>query len=160
DGYIYQPVEDNLIIVGGSRKGVLYGVYDLLEALGFRMYAPGNVYVPVGKAVAFPKDKRVVAPKVTYRTTSYSRMGDQQLADWHKISSRDDWGLFVHTFNTLLSPEEYGSSHPEYFSLIDGRRLPGTQLCLSNPQVVEIVVTNLKKKILENPDATYWSVSQ
>lgn len=160
DGYVYQPVGDNLIIAGGSRKGVLYGVYDLLEALGCRMYAPGNADVPIGKAAAFPKDKRVVAPKVTYRTTSYSRMGDQQLADWHKVSSREDWGLFVHTFNTLLSPEEYGSSHPEYFSLIDGRRLPGTQLCLSNPQVVEIVVTNLKKEISENPDATYWSVSQ
>src|SRR5690606_24221003 len=88
------------------------------------------------------------------------QMGGEQLADWHKVSSRDDWGLFVHTFNRLLSPEEYGKTHPEYFSLIDNRRLPGTQLCLSNPKVVEIVVTNLKKEIAENPEATYWSVSQ
>src|SRR5690606_17449370 len=136
------------------------GVYDLLEAVGFRMYSPEYTYIPKNDAAAFPGQERVVAPKVTYRTTSYSRMGDQQLSDWHKVSSRDDWGLFVHTFNTLLSPEEYGRTHPEYFSLINGTRLPGTQLCLSNAKVVEIVVANLKKKIAENPEATYWSVSQ
>ncbi|WP_257656988.1 DUF4838 domain-containing protein [Parapedobacter lycopersici] len=159
-GYSYKPVGNHIIIAGGAKKGLLYGVYDLLEAVGFRMYSPDYTYMPKDDAAAFPGAERVVAPKVTYRTTSYSRMGDQQLSDWHKVSSRDDWGLFVHTFNTLLSPEEYGKTHPEYFSLINGTRLPGTQLCLSNAKVVEIVVANLKKEIAENPEATYWSVSQ
>lgn len=160
DGYTYKSVGNHIILVGGAKKGLLYGVYDLLEAVGFRMYSPEYTYIPKNDAAGFPTGKWAVTPKVTYRTTSYSQMGGEQLADWHKVSSRDDWGLFVHTFNRLLSPEEYGRTHPEYFSLIDNRRLPGTQLCLSNPKVVEIVVTNLKEEIAENPEATYWSVSQ
>ena len=159
-GYRYMAVGANIVIAGGTKKGVLYGVYDLLEALGFRRYTPDYTFVPQANSILFPKDERVVAPKVTYRTTSYSQMGDQPFVDWHKVSSRDDWGLFVHTFNRLLSPEEYGKAHPEYFSLINGTRLPGTQLCLSNAAVLEIVVANLKKEIAANPEATYWSVSQ
>lgn len=160
DGYVYKPVEGNFIIAGGGKKGILYGVYDLLEALGFRKFSPQYTYIPKGGTITLPKNERVVIPKITYRTTSYSRMGDQELVDWHKVSSRDDWGLFVHTFNDLLPPDEYGETHPEYFSLVNDSRVPGTQLCLSNPEVVEIVVANLKKRIAEKPNATYWSVSQ
>ncbi|MCK5469003.1 MAG: DUF4838 domain-containing protein, partial [Cyclobacteriaceae bacterium] len=40
-----------------------------------------------------------------------------------------------------------------------GKRIP-TQLCLTNQDVLEITVQNLRKKIAENPIATYWSVSQ
>lgn len=79
---------------------------------------------------------------------------------WHKLSSRDDWGLFVHTFNTLVPQQEYAKTHPEYYSLINGKRQPGTQLCLSNPEVLSVLVTSLKNKIQQNPAATYWSVSQ
>src|SRR6185437_8529759 len=37
DGFVYHPAGRNLIIAGGAGKGVLYGVYGLLELSGFRM---------------------------------------------------------------------------------------------------------------------------
>ena len=43
--------------------------------------------------------------------------------------------------------------------MVKGKRLP-TQLCLSNPVVLEITVQNLRKRIAQNPEAKYWSVSQ
>jgi hypothetical protein len=43
--------------------------------------------------------------------------------------------------------------------MVNGKRLP-TQLCLTNPDVLKITVQNLRKKIAENPEALYWSVSQ
>jgi hypothetical protein len=43
--------------------------------------------------------------------------------------------------------------------VVKGTRLP-TQLCLSNPAVLEITTQNLRKKIAQNPAAKYWSVSQ
>ena len=159
-GYVYKNVRKNFIIAGGGKKGVLYGVYDLLEALGFRKYSPDYTHIPKGDAIRFPKDEIMIAPLITYRTTSYSKMGDQEYSDWYKLSSGDDWGLFVHTFNALVPSGEYGNTHPEYYSLINGNRQPGTQLCLSNHEVVDVLVSNLKKKITENPHATYWSISQ
>ncbi len=55
-------------------------------------------------------------------------------------------GLFVHTFNELVPRDRYGKAHPEYFSLINGTRLPGTQLCLSNREVLAVLIANLKEK--------------
>ena len=40
-------------------------------------------------------------------------------------------------------------AHPEYYSLIDGVRRPGTQLCLSNPEVLQVLIASLKVKIAE-----------
>src|SRR5690606_34908750 len=37
---------------------------------------------------------------------------------------------------------------------------PEAQLCLSNPEVLEIICENLKKEMVKKPDALYWSVSQ
>lgn len=160
DGFAWYPSGKNLIIVGGTGKGVLYGVYGLLELWGFRMYTSKAIEVPKPASVSIPKESVIVTPVVEYRTTSYLDTRDPEYMNWHTLSSRDDWGLFVHTFNELVSPDEYGTSHPEYFSLIDGKRLPGTQLCLSNREVLEVLTSNLKKKMAEKPSAHYWSVSQ
>ncbi|HEX5026183.1 MAG TPA: DUF4838 domain-containing protein [Agriterribacter sp.] len=160
DGYICKSVGNNLIIAGGNKKGILYGVYDLLEELGFRKLAPGCLYVPKPKDIALRKKDKLFNPLIVYRTTSYGQMGDREYADWNKLSSRSDWGLFVHTFATLVPPRQYAQSHPEYYSLVKGVRQPATQLCLSNPEVADVLIAHLKKKIEENPAATYWSVSQ
>ncbi len=160
DGYTYKSAGNNLIIAGGNKKGVLYGVYDFLEGLGFRKLAPDYVYIPKAKEFNLAKKDITFNPLITYRTTSYGQMGDQEYSDWNKLSSRSDWGLFVHTFATLVPPQQYGQSHPEYYSLRNGVRQPATQLCLSNQEVADVLIANLKKKIAEKPEATYWSVSQ
>jgi hypothetical protein len=160
DGFVLHPVEENLIVAGGAGKGVLYGVYGLLELWGFRMYTSASVHVPDAGSTIMPKDELVVVPVVQYRTTSYRDTRDPEYTDWHRLSSRNDWGLFVHTFNELVPPDKYGKTHPEYFSLVNGNRLPGTQLCLSNREVLAVLIASLKEKIAAKPAATYWSVSQ
>jgi len=158
DGYEYKSVGDNFIIAGGSRNGALYGVYDLLESMGFRKYTSSYTYIPKTNSVALPNDT-VFIPQIVYRTTSYSDTRDREYAEWHKLSSRNEWGLFVHTFQTLVPAADYFESHPEYYALRDGKRLP-TQLCLSNPEVLNVLTENLKKAIERRPHLKYWSVSQ
>ena len=160
DGYQLSSVRRAVVITGGSGKGLFYAVYDLLEELGFRKYAPKETYSPSSVTTLLSKRNKVIDPIIKYRTTSYSDMGDHGYADWHRISLRSDWGLFVHTFDTLVPEKKYGESHPEYYSLIDGKRRPGTQLCLSNPDVLNVLIDNLKIKMAEKPNSKYWSVSQ
>lgn len=50
--------------------------------------------------------------------------------------------------------------HPEYFSLRDGKRTPYTQLCLSNPEVLQICIEKMKKTIADNPLYWVYSLSQ
>ncbi|HPT20371.1 MAG TPA: DUF4838 domain-containing protein [Bacteroidales bacterium] len=161
DGYAYRHQNNNFIIAGGSRKGVLYGVYDLLEILGFRKYASDYTYIPKGNSVILPKNDTVYIPRIKYRTTSYmSSKNNAECFNWHKLSSqKETWGSFVHTFNSLVPPEKYFNTHPEYYALRNGKRMP-TQLCHSNPEVADILINNLKKQIEEKPQMKYWSVSQ
>lgn len=161
DGYAFRSEGNDLIISGGSEKGILYGVYSLLEMLGFRKYDAESTYIPTSDAIRIPESNTVVVPQMNYRETSYYGNDDGDIMDWHKLDSKEDsWGMFVHTYLNLIPPEKYAETHPEYYSLIDGSRNPNTQLCLSNDEVFEVVVENLRKKMVQKPNALYWSVSQ
>ena len=67
---------------------------------------------------------------------------------------------FVHTFEPcILNPEEWFDEHPEYFSMVDGRRIKErTQLCLTNPDVLEIAIEKVKKALRENPESRLISI--
>lgn len=48
-------------------------------------------------------------------------------------------GLFVHTYHRLVPPKEHFEQHPEYYSLVGGkRRWEQAQICLTNPAVAAI----------------------
>ena len=165
DGFVIRTDSLRLIIAGGNEKGTLYGVYSFLEKyLGCRMYSPKVKIIPNQKQILLGKINDQQVPVIGFRDTHYRTTWDAEYTDWHKLDhdphgERTDWGMWVHTFNELVPPQIYYQSHPEYFAMVKGKRLP-TQLCLSNPAVLEITVQNLRKKIAQNPAAKYWSVSQ
>ncbi|HZI53502.1 MAG TPA: DUF4838 domain-containing protein [Chitinophagaceae bacterium] len=165
DGFIIKTDSMRLIIAGGNGKGTLYGVYSFLEKyLGCRMYTPSVKIIPAKSQITLGKINDRQVPAIGFRTTHYRAAWDAEYAEWHKLDhapdgERPDWGMWVHTFNTLVPPQVYYQSHPEYFSMVKGSRIP-TQLCLANPEVLQITIQNLRKFIAQNPEAKYWSVSQ
>ncbi|WP_462377428.1 DUF4838 domain-containing protein, partial [Rikenella microfusus] len=164
DGFVIRTDGKRLAIYGGPRHGALYGVYTLLEKyFGCRKYTAEPVAVPhtAKLRIGVPLDDEQI-PQITSRYT-YTMPYDSLYLDWHKLNHELDcriseFGLFVHTFNTLLPPEKYYAQHPEYYAMVKGRRV-ATQPCLSNPQVLEIVCDELSRRIAANPEAKYWSVS-
>ncbi|MGC1242628.1 MAG: DUF4838 domain-containing protein [Chryseosolibacter sp.] len=165
DGFTIRTDSLRLIIAGGSEKGTLYGVYTFLEKyLGCRMYSPTVKLIPAKDRIALAKIDDQQIPVIGFRDTHYRVTWHPEYIDWHRLDhdasgDRTEWGMWVHTFNALVPPETYFEEHPEYFSLVDGKRMP-RQLCLTNPDVLEIAVQNLRKRIAQNPAAKYWSVSQ
>ncbi|WP_276374770.1 DUF4838 domain-containing protein [Chryseolinea sp. H1M3-3] len=165
DGFLIKTDSMRLVIAGGNEKGTLYGVYTFLEKyLGCRMYSPNVKIIPKQKRIAIGTIHDLQVPAITFRDTHYRVTWDAEYTDWHKLDhnengERPDWGMWVHTFNELVSPEIYFQAHPEYYSMVNGERIP-TQLCLTNPDVLQITIQNLRRKIAQNPSATYWSVSQ
>ena len=68
---------------------------------------------------------------------------------------------FCHTFYPLVPPEKYFAAHPEWYSLINGKRThDGAQLCLSNPELRDFMVQRVKESLREAPDAAIISVTQ
>ncbi len=166
DGFRIITYGDDLFIAGGTEKGTLYGVHTLLETwLGCRMYGPDVMVVPEQESIRLPSIDVTQVPVIKFRSTHYDHAYQQPYRDWHKLDDGNvdrflEWSTRVHTFNRLVPPEDYFEDHPEYFSEINGQRVPDTQLCLTNEDVFRIVVARLREMMDEHPEVKYWSVSQ
>jgi hypothetical protein len=169
DGFTIRTDGNKLLIQGGTGNGALYGAYTLLEKyLGCRQYSSKVGFVPKSKSIVLPAINDTQVPSFAFRRIEYRDANTGEFADWNRVTDGHEWGTWCHTFSELLPAAEYGQSHPEYFSYYNGARHPemnaagepGSQLCLSNPEVLRIVTDNLKKFIEQNPTAKYWSVSQ
>ncbi len=165
DGFVIRTDRGKLSIVGATGRGTLNGVYTFLDNyLGCRKYSAQVEVVPHRPDFALAdgiNDRQV--PVLRFRDTHYRGTNDAEYVNWHKLShdsagGKPDWGLWVHTFERLVPPEKYYATHPEYYALVRGKRST-TQLCLSNPEVFEVLCANLERLIKQKPGATYWSVS-
>ena len=173
-GYVVKTVAPHLVIAGTAAAGTLYGVYDFLEnQLGVRWYAPGATRTPAVKDVALPQLDALVRPSFLWRNASYARPGGD--ADF-SARQRENAGSggpdcpqgtqyafdgTCHTYFSYINPEESFASHPEYFSEIGGvRRDNETQLCLTNPEVLDIVTERMLKRMAESPGVRQHNFSQ
>ena len=173
-GYVIRAVPPHLVIAGTPAAGTLYGVYDFLETYaGVRWYTPDVTKMPETKALALPAVDRLVKPAFAFRDSSYhvidaspefsSLMRDNR----GKGGADNPFGIqyqfdaSCHSYFHYISPEEYFGTHPEYFSEIGGVRRNGeTQLCLTNPDVLEIVSERMLKSMAASPNTRQFNFSQ
>jgi hypothetical protein len=160
EGFLLASDAQHVYILGGSGKGILYGVYTLLEDhFECRKYANVPTTIPASKNLDLPaqlNDRQ--EPDFIYRETYYPAAFDNEYLEWHKLHRFEDlWGVWGHSFFRIVPPKTYFATHPEYYSLINGKR-QATQLCLSNEGVYKIMADYFRKAIADNPDALYWSI--
>lgn len=167
-------VDDQLVLItGGGTRGALYGCYAFLEdVLGCRWYTRTISKYPRKANIHVPRMQVRERPAFEYREPYFTEAMERNWAVRNRLNGSsmdlDDsvggkvtYGRFVHTFSELVPPKDYFATHPEYFSLVKGKRQDGyAQLCLTNPDVLKIVVAKVKSWIKENPSATIFSVSQ
>ena len=70
-----------------------------------------------------------------------------------------------HSFSYFIPDEKYFKTHPEYFSLYEGKRVPQADtglgqfhLCLSNPELPKVFAANVIEWLKQNPDAYYVAI--
>jgi len=161
DGFLISVTDGAVFLAGKKPKASLYAVASFLEDyFGCLKFSPHEDYIPKTDKINFKKGTKIYNPSFDFRRLYFPGKEDKEFSDWYKQENLDEWGMYVHTFNKLIPPEKYYENHPEYFSLIDGRRLKDSQLCLSNPNVINELIKNLGEKIKEQPEKKYWSVSQ
>jgi hypothetical protein len=159
DGFTIKSEGRRLVIAGGSDKGSIYGVYTFLETcLGCRKFSPEVEIIPKNPTILLSPLEITQVPVFKFRKQNF---WEPSYCEWHGLDTHEnEWGLFVHTFHVFISPEVYFKDHPEYFSLVNGIRVPDGQLCLTNPNVFRIIIEELRRRMQANPKARYWSVSQ
>ena len=161
DGYTLLMDGGRLYITGSCDRGTMYGVYCFLEDyIGVRFLARDTTVVIDQDSVAIPADVHTTHnPVFEMRDTYwYDMRYDQATANHAKDNSFYDSstpvssigggigyaGRFVHTINLLQDLPYQGNVQP----------------CLTDESVYQLVLSNVRKWLDANPEATIISVSQ
>ncbi|MBI5094026.1 MAG: DUF4838 domain-containing protein [Candidatus Hydrogenedentes bacterium] len=171
ESFTYRNMGPHIVILGGKQRGTMYGVMSFLEReLGCRWYTPKVTVAPKKGQYQFHYLHHTEAPSIRVRNDFYFEAFDPAWAAHNRINGamthREQPGgvecyWSVHTFYPLVPPAEFFASHPEYYSLIAGKRTAdNAQLCVTNPDVLKIVVERIKKTMKDSPQYLIYDVSQ
>jgi len=163
DGFVAATSAGDLYITGGSGRGVVYGVVHLLEKyFGCRRYSPTAELFPPRDDLALGCLFEAVNPANDVRAVNGEFALDADWRDWMRLDDIRELygdGYYVHTFQRLIPWQTWFAAHPEYFALMNGKRIID-QPCLTRPEVFDIAVARLREEMAAQPDKKIWSVSQ
>ena len=161
------------MIAGKTPRGTVYGVYYFLEKyIGFKCFTKDTEIFETIETLIVEDLDIFENPAFEYREVYFRSAFDTDFCVKNRLNSnmahipKEKGGKlkffnFHHSFNELVPPEVYYDEHPEYFSMVDGKRLrERTQLCLTNEGTFLAARKTLRKWIAENPDCKVFSVAQ
>ncbi len=163
-------------IKGGRPRGVLYAVYQFLEEfVGIRFLTAEHTYIPDASTLQIPCGSYTYSPPFSFRWSYYRENSEapefaakrkvNTVTDAENLGGKTHQQLINHSFHALVPYATYGENHPEYYALVDGKRDTnihggGPQLCVTNPEVIEVAVETAIQQLTERPEAANISVSQ
>ena len=181
DGFRIVVKGERVLVLGSDVRGVLYGVYELLERFGgCGWYSSTCEVVPERDAFTVPDNlDDTQKPAFTVRSTSWGDVvRNAKFAVRLRYNDNTNPAIpmefggcayryvkragIAHTFQGLIPSDVWFKTHPEYFCEVDGKRRSGneTQPCLTNPDVLKIVVSNVFDRLAADPYARMVGVSQ
>ena len=179
---------DGLVLAGDAARGPIYAVDEYLERfLGVRWWTASASFYPSVPADHLPVCDYRYAPPLKYREAYYLAGFDPLLKVRSKINYSSaaryepatpihpfippelggNYRLYFfegrrsayHSFFEVLPPALHFDAHPEWYSLVDGKRVPH-QLCLSNDEMAEAYIAETLRRLRERPEANFIQVSQ
>ena len=175
--WVIRTIDDCFVLTGGRPRGTMYAVYEFLEdQIGCHWLDRKTEVIPSKSTLEIgplnvqakpwfwqrqlhsptgtPDDKwRFLIRNKNYRYDFRGRTDFFPQGAFSRVSSSRTG---IHSFSTFLNGKDWFDSHPEYFSLVNGKRLPALsaagpgQLCLTNPDVLALTVKKLREFIAED----------
>ena len=182
--FLLKTTDGHLVIVGGSPRGVLYGVNSLLiEVWGCRWFSPTHRRIPHYDRLTLPPLDWRYRPPFEWRNVEYQSAKD---VDWtfhnfaHQEVHRTQAGwppkgwrqtgparaCFVHTMPSLVPKDRYIADHPDYFwprggeaaELGPARNAGVIGVCVTHPDVAQIVAERLLQLRRTAPEGDVWYI--
>ncbi|MEN6645112.1 MAG: DUF4838 domain-containing protein [Armatimonadia bacterium] len=169
EGYGLEVVGPDLYLYGGSGRGLLNAVYALLEEdLGCRWYDTGSVDVQRRPALTAAIVSRKVVPALQLRDPYILSMHDPNWSLHNRTNTPharipQAWGGSLryfhmgHTYAAYFPSGSYFKEHPEYYSLVNGKRQP-SQLCQTNEDVIRLSIEKTCQIFRDHPDVTITAI--
>ena len=175
-----------LVLDGHAERGPLYAVNAFLERhLGVRWWTSTEATYPHADAPVLPEADYSHTPPFKYREAYYldafdplfkvrAHVNYTSLARYEIVKNRripadlgGDYGLYFfegrksdyHSFFEVLPPKTHFDAHPEWYSLVKGKR-QAKQLCLTNTEMKKAFIAELLRRLRAAPDTNFIQVSQ
>ena len=168
EDYLLRSAAGGVWLLGATDLAVQHAVWDLLYRLGYRQFFPG----PAGEVSPNQEELSIKvdaneSPDFCSRRIWYNwgtlDYNAQPYADWcaknrHAQGFRLNSG---HAYGSIISANKAEfDKHPEYYSLVDGRRRTGgdAKFCISNPGLRQLVVDWAVRSVKANPEVDSLSM--
>ncbi len=176
DGIVIKTVGEKIILSGAEQRGAVYSVYNFLEKyFDCHWFTHDLTLIPKAEKLLIPKKiDYTYTPDITYRATdwisapkSIEYKAANGLNDCVYGVMTDEYGYgvqyaenFCHTMQFLVS-FSYFEEDPTIFALgKDSHKRTTDQLCLTNPQTLELAIEGVRRWLEQNPKASIISVTQ
>lgn len=176
EGFSIQVARQKIAIFGGRPRGTLYGVYEFFEEYcGVRYLTHDHTFYPGnGREITVETGRNTHVPAFVFRWSYYgetnrnpafaARLRTNTVRGEEKLGGVTGYKLVGHNVAYLVPPALYGNEHPEYYALVNGRRVlkmhgGGPQLCMTNPEVLDIAVRATLDAIEKNPTVKNFNVA-
>ena len=188
DEILIHETDGGLVLTGDPQRGPIYAVCTYLEDyVGVRWWTSSASYYPSRRLADLPGANLRFAPRLKYREAYYLDGFDPLLKVRSKINYSSaaryepatpvhpfipaelggNYRLYFfegrrsayHSFFEVLPPSQHFDAHPEWYSLVDGKRV-AHQLCLSNDEMAEAYIAETLRRLREMPEANFIQVSQ
>ncbi len=172
DGYMIVIRGRDVYVAGKYWWGGNWAAHDFLERFaGCRWYGPEpDFWKPKEAGMLGPLDiiPRHDDIRVPVQATIVEQPGYKMR--WYRFMPMHSFRLryrdkFHHALSSLIPPDRYGATNPEFFPLIGGKRhVPPRsapyqfQPCVSNPQVLRLVVEAARESFRKSPQEGSFSI--
>jgi len=166
------------IIIGGVERGLIYGVYEFLEAYcGCRFYTDSFEVIPENTSLTISAINDTQKPYFEYRDNFWVESFTSEYRMKRKSNTPSTSGYtevspmiggyigiyislrYTYQFQTCTS-HQYFDDHPEYYAMNSNGNREATQLCLTNPEVYDIAIAKIRSVLGENPTPQIFSITQ
>lgn len=158
EGWMIASVPGGVLLTGSNETtpklaGVGHAVSLFLEEVcGVRWLWPGESgeVIPRNPVLSVPQLNRSGVPRFRRRELmgSYTRFQakerNMELGEWNRRTRQGNQlnAVFGHAWASVMPPKKYFEQHPEWYSLVNGKRIDA-QLCTANPALRDEFVKNL-----------------
>lgn len=142
--YMIVAGKDMIGLAGLSPEGTLFAAYDLLEQLGVRWFMPGEfgIVIPLLKTVRVPVQQKIEVP--SFQGRKLQTITDRVWQRRMKLGGIDGGG---HGFPIRVNKK----ARPDLYCEENGK--PTHQIRVDHPEVLELTVKSMLKKLKKNPEA-------
>ena len=174
--FLILAYKKDILIAGGDPRGVMYGVYELLENVwGCHWLTPDCEIIPPLKTLTLPADFKLSGkPALEYRDVLFKEAFDPIWAVRNRVPGaayefktalmdkggrRGIWPL-CHGMDQIVPFKKFHSSHPDLFATKREGGIEYRANCYSNPELYLLAKNKIREWLKTHADAEVYDISQ